>query len=167
MSLVTTGGLTAVFARADASSASATASGGQSTGQNVAVVQNPASTAPAAAGPATPAAVAPAASTTVAAATPTGLADGTYVGAASQNRWGTVQVQMTVSAGKIADVTTLQYPDSERKSVRINQSALPVLTSEALSAQSSKIHGVSGATYTSRSYVESLQSAIDQATTAA
>jgi uncharacterized protein with FMN-binding domain len=47
--------------------------------------------------------------------------------------------------------------------VRINTRAVPVLNSEALTAQSAKVHSVSGATYTSNDYVKSLQSAIDAA----
>ena len=92
-----------------------------------------------------------------------GVADGTYVGDAAQNKWGVVQVQVVYSGGQIADVQILRYPDGENKSVRINQRSLPTLISEAISAQSANVDGVSGATYTSNSYVASLQSAIDAA----
>jgi uncharacterized protein with FMN-binding domain len=94
------------------------------------------------------------------------VADGTYVGGASQNRWGTVQVQVVYSAGQITDVQILQYPNGDGKSVRISQRSLPTLIDEAISAQSADVNGVSGATYTSRSYVASLQSAIDAAKSA-
>lgn len=100
--------------------------------------------------------------TTVAAATNT-IADGTYVGVADQNRWGVVQVQVVYSGGQISDVQILAYPDGDRKSISINQRALPTLISEAISSNSANINGVSGATYTSNSYVTSLQSAIDAA----
>ena len=92
--------------------------------------------------------------------------DGTYVGAASSNRFGTVQVQVVYSGGAITDVQILSYPDGDNKSVSINQRALPTLISEALSTQNAQVDTVSGATYTSNSYTESLQSAIDAAKTA-
>ena len=91
------------------------------------------------------------------------MADGTYVGASDTNRWGTVQVQVVYSGGQVTDVQILQYPDGERKSVSINQRALPTLISESLAAQSADVNTVSGATYTSKSYRISLQSAIDAA----
>ena len=77
-----------------------------------------------------------------------------------------MQVQITVSSGVITEVTALQTPDDDHKSVEINNQAVPVLNSEALAAQSADIDSVSGATYTSDSYMVSLQSAIDQAVAA-
>lgn len=105
----------------------------------------------------------PAAGTSGGGASSTGLADGSYTGAATNTRYGPVQVRVTVAGGSISDVTVLQYPNSEREDRQINQSALPVLISETLSAQSASIDMVSGATYTSKGYVGSLQSALDQA----
>ena len=101
--------------------------------------------------------------TTATTATSGQIADGTYVGQASSNRWGTVQVQAVYSGGQLVDVQILSYPDGDRKSVQINQRALPTLIDEAITAQSADVDTVSGATYTSRSYTESLQSAIDAA----
>ena len=101
--------------------------------------------------------------TTTATAT---VADGTYVGQASTNRWGTVQVQAVYSGGKLTNVEILSSPDGERKSVAINQRALPRLIASSISAQSAAVNSVSGATYTSASYKQSLQSAIDKATAA-
>ncbi len=95
--------------------------------------------------------------------TSTGLADGTYTGGAADTRYGPVQVQITVSGGQIADVQVLDYPNSDRRDKQINEHALPILVSETTLAQSSQIDMVSGATYTSRGYISSLQSAIDQA----
>ena len=100
---------------------------------------------------------------TTAAAASGGIADGTYVGDGSRNRFGTVQVQVVYSGGQLTDVQILSYPDGDRRSIRINQVALPILIDEAIQSQSANINGVSGATYTSRSYVASLQSAIDNA----
>lgn len=93
----------------------------------------------------------------------TGLKDGTYTGKSANTRYGAVQVQITVSGGKITDVSVPRYPSSNGRDAEINQQALPMLISETLSAQSSKISMISGATYTSDGYLTSLQSAIDQA----
>jgi uncharacterized protein with FMN-binding domain len=64
-------------------------------------------------------------------------------------------------------VSVLRYPDGDRKSVSINNRALPRLIKETATAQSAEVDTVSGATYTSGSYRQSLQSAIDQARSAA
>ena len=80
-----------------------------------------------------------------------------------QTRYGPVQVQVAVSGSTITDVAVLQYPDGDGRSVQINQYALPQLINETLDAQGSGISMVSGATYTSQGYLQSLQSALDQA----
>ncbi len=72
-------------------------------------------------------------------------------------------MQAQIQNGSLIAVAVVQYPDSDGKSVRINQQALPQLQSEALSAQNAQVDTVSGATYTSNAYVTSLQSAIDEA----
>lgn len=95
--------------------------------------------------------------------TTSGLTDGTYTGGAANTRYGPVQVQITVSGGRIADVQVIDYPDSDHRDQEINQRAIPILVSETTQAQSSQISMVSGATYTSEGYIASLQSAIDQA----
>jgi uncharacterized protein with FMN-binding domain len=74
-----------------------------------------------------------------------------------------VQVELTVSDGTITDVEVVEYPDGNGKDQQINARALPVLIQETLDAQSADIDMVSGATVTSEGYVESLQSALDQA----
>ncbi|MCK2036775.1 FMN-binding protein [Microbacterium sp. SSW1-49] len=93
----------------------------------------------------------------------TGLADGAYTGASSQTRYGPVQVQLTVSGGRITDVRAIDYPDGNGRDRQINGTAIPRLVSETLQSQSAQIQMVSGATYTSDGYRSSLQSAIDQA----
>ena len=85
----------------------------------------------------------------------------TITGAVEQNRNGSFQVQVTFDGSKITAVQVLQSPE-DRRSQEINQQATPVLEQEALAAQSANIDTVSGATYTSESYKQSLQSAIDQ-----
>jgi uncharacterized protein with FMN-binding domain len=87
----------------------------------------------------------------------------TVTGSAIQTRWGPVQVQLTVSGGKITDVAMLQYPNGNGTDQQISSYALPILMQDTMSAQSANIDMVSGATYTSTGYLQSLQSAIDQA----
>ncbi|MEW1772479.1 FMN-binding protein [Streptomyces sp. NPDC086777] len=87
----------------------------------------------------------------------------TVTGDTVQTRWGPVQVKVTVKNGRVTDVTALQYPTDNPRDQEINQYALPQLRSEALAAQSASIDTVSGATYTSQGYQQSLQSALDSA----
>jgi uncharacterized protein with FMN-binding domain len=84
-------------------------------------------------------------------------------GDAADTRWGPVQVQLTVAGGTITAVSVVEYPDNNGKDKQINARALPILVRETLKAQSADIDMVSGATVTSDGYVESLQSALDQA----
>ncbi|WP_042375968.1 FMN-binding protein [Streptacidiphilus melanogenes] len=86
-----------------------------------------------------------------------------YTGQAVDTRYGPVQVRIDVSGGRISKIDVLQYPDEMQRDQDINSYALPVLNQEALSAQSAQIDSVSGATYTSDGYTQSLQSALDQA----
>jgi uncharacterized protein with FMN-binding domain len=87
----------------------------------------------------------------------------TVTGDVASTRWGPVQVQLTIADGKITDVEVVQYPDNNGKDRQINARALPTLIRETLSAQSDNIDMVSGATVTSDGYVQSLQSALDEA----
>ncbi|MFI6406603.1 FMN-binding protein [Streptomyces sp. NPDC050548] len=87
----------------------------------------------------------------------------TVTGETAQTRWGPVQVKITVTNGKITDVTAVQSPSDNPRDQEINSYALPQLKSEALAAQSASIDTVSGATYTSDGYRQSLQSALDSA----
>ena len=73
------------------------------------------------------------------------IADGTYTGGTFTNRWGPVQVEVTYQGGSITAVNVLQYPDADRKSVMINQRALPRYESETIAAQSADIASVTGA----------------------
>ncbi|MDP9483029.1 MAG: FMN-binding protein, partial [Chloroflexota bacterium] len=74
-----------------------------------------------------------------------------------------VQVQVTIANGQVADVIALQLPADRSRSAQISQYAEPILRSEALQAQNAQIDLVSGATYTSDAYAQSLQGALDQA----
>ena len=84
-------------------------------------------------------------------------------GPAVNTRYGPVQVQVTIANGKVIDVTALELPFDRSRSAAISQYAEPILRSEALQAQSAQIDLVSGATYTSDAYAQSLQAALDQA----
>ena len=94
---------------------------------------------------------------------PSGKTSGTYAGQVVQTEFGPVQVQVTIKDGRMTDVTALQLPSDHRRSAEISQYVAPMLRSEALQAQSAQIDLVSGATYTSMAYAQSLQSALDQA----
>jgi uncharacterized protein with FMN-binding domain len=78
--------------------------------------------------------------------------------------YGPMQVAVVFSGGRIVDVRALQTPNDEDRSVMLAQLAVPVLRQEVLTAQSARIDTVSGATYTSESYAQSVQYAIDHAT---
>lgn len=86
----------------------------------------------------------------------------TLTGDVVPSRYGNTQVQVTIANGKITSVTALQLPVGGR-SGGISQYVEPILSTEALTAQSANIDIVSGATYTSEAYAQSLQSALDQA----
>ena len=87
----------------------------------------------------------------------------TLVGQAVQTQYGVVQVEATVQGSRIANVKFLQLTAFDGHSQQINSYAAPILLQQTLTAQSSQIDGVSGASYTSAGYVQSLQSALDQA----
>ena len=92
----------------------------------------------------------------------------------SAGQWGDVQVTIVVKkttttviktkkktvARRITSVTVPVYPDHTDRSIFINQQALPYLIQETLQAQSTGINMISGATYTSQGFGQSLQSAI-------
>lgn len=84
-------------------------------------------------------------------------------GDVAQTQWGPVQVQLVIENGTITDVKVLQYPSGNPRDVEINNYALPILIQETTQAQSAQIDMVSGATVTSTGYLQSLQSALDQA----
>ncbi|MFG2688231.1 FMN-binding protein [Streptomyces sp. NPDC048405] len=94
----------------------------------------------------------------------TGAGQGTQVltGDAAQTQYGPVQVRVTVSGGKITGVETLQAPKGGR-SDQVTADAVPKLDRAAVAAGNADIDAVSGATYTSAGYKQSLQSALDRA----
>jgi uncharacterized protein with FMN-binding domain len=90
----------------------------------------------------------------------------TAVGDAIQFRYGVVQVKATVRAGQLTAVQTTSLQGDGGRSQSIDEQAEPLLRQEALQAHSANIDIVSGATYTSQAYAQSLQSAIDRARSA-
>ncbi|MEO8555033.1 MAG: FMN-binding protein [Actinomycetota bacterium] len=86
-----------------------------------------------------------------------------YTGGVADTRWGPVQVQITVRGGKITRSRAVQYPQGTNVDAQINSYALPILDQEVVQKQSVSIDAISGATVTSDGYLQSLQSAIDQA----
>lgn len=89
--------------------------------------------------------------------------NGTYTGLVADAFYGNVQVQVTISGGKITDVQFLQYPSDRSTSVYINSQAMPLLKQEAIQAQSANVSGVSGASATSAAFIQSLTDALSQA----
>lgn len=89
--------------------------------------------------------------------------DGTYTGAAETTRFGTTQVKVTISGGRITEISTVQLNQADPRSYQISVGAAPTLRSEVLAKQTAAVDVVSGATYTSDAYEASLQSALDQA----
>ncbi len=87
---------------------------------------------------------------------------GTVTGDVANQRFGPIQVEITVAKGTITDIQLLQQP-SDGRSRWINSQAVPILVSQALQAQSTSIDGVSGATLTSQAFVTSLASALQKA----
>ena len=94
--------------------------------------------------------------------TPTVAQDVTIVGSTVQTRYGPLQVSVTFAGADITAVQALQAPSWHGESRQINAYAIPILTQEAVAADSASIDAVSGATVTTQAYRQSLQSAIDQ-----
>jgi uncharacterized protein with FMN-binding domain len=86
----------------------------------------------------------------------------TVTGPAVQTPFGSVQVRVSSHGRRITSVTAVRLPNDTGYSQLLSQTAGPQLRREALTAQSAHIDAVSGATYTSDSYAQSLQSALDQ-----
>ena len=89
--------------------------------------------------------------------------NGTFTGADAANFFGDVIVRVVISNGHITDVQAVKLPTDRAYSAYVSQVAGPLLRTEALQAQSANINVISGATYTSQSYAQSLESALQQA----
>ncbi|MFG2718974.1 FMN-binding protein [Streptomyces sp. NPDC048416] len=93
----------------------------------------------------------------------TGVRTGDFTGDVIGTRYGPVQVSVTLDKGRLTAVNVLQVPSERGRDQEIAARAVPRLTEEALGAQSAQIDAVSGASYTSEGYIQSLQSALDRA----
>jgi uncharacterized protein with FMN-binding domain len=82
-------------------------------------------------------------------------------GHVANTAYGPVQIQLIMRNSKIVKVAVLIQPANTINDIQIGQFAFPKLISETLTAQTAKIDAVSGASYTSAGYIQSLQSALD------
>jgi len=94
---------------------------------------------------------------------PAGTAAKTATGKLATNPYESFQVKVTVSGTKITKVEVAGLKTKDKKSEQIATGALPKLQQATLAANSADVDTVSGATFTTKSYRESLQSALDQA----
>jgi uncharacterized protein with FMN-binding domain len=85
----------------------------------------------------------------------------TIDGSVVDTPYGPVQVAVVLSGSHITDVQALQTPTLGSRSVRLAELATPILRQEVLQAQSAQVDTVSGATYTSEGYAQSVQYALD------
>jgi uncharacterized protein with FMN-binding domain len=92
-----------------------------------------------------------------------GFVDGTYIGPVTDAYYGLIQIQASVQGGRLTALKVLKYPSDRRTSVSINRQALPMLRDEAISAQSAHVDIISGATLTSRAFIQSLGGALKKA----
>ncbi len=87
----------------------------------------------------------------------------TAVGPQVNYSWGVLSVSVTVSGTKITKVGIGSLDDGGNpRSQSIDQNSIPQLEQQALAAQSANIQGVSGASYTSAGFKQSLQAALQQ-----
>lgn len=90
--------------------------------------------------------------------------DGSYTGAVgSASQYGDIQVKAIITGGKITDIQYLQFPMGGGHTAEVTAMAQPLLKQEAIAAQSANINTISGATQDTEGFIQSLQSALDQA----
>lgn len=92
-----------------------------------------------------------------------GYKDGEYTGISADAFYGFIQVKAVIQNGKLTDVQFLQYPNDRNRSIEINSMAMPYLKQEAIVAQSANVDIVTGATDTTKAFIESLSSALGKA----
>lgn len=91
-----------------------------------------------------------------------GTAVTTITGDPENTPYGNVQVAVSFRGKVITGVTVLQIPNAGNYDQAVAQGAPPILLQEILSSQSANVNTVSGGTYTSNGYLQSVQSAIDK-----
>jgi uncharacterized protein with FMN-binding domain len=92
-----------------------------------------------------------------------GYKDGTYTGTTANAVYGQLQVVVTISGGKITDVTFPVFPNSPGHTSQVSASALPALKQEAVVSQNANVAIVSGATQDSQAFQQSLAAALAMA----
>jgi uncharacterized protein with FMN-binding domain len=115
--------------------------------------------------PAAPGALAtgPAQAGSTARATPAAGPPGTVHGPAVNYGYGELATRVAISNGRITGVSVPVLKVAEQFSQELADRSIPVLRHEVLAAQSAHIQAVSGATYTSEAYAQSVQAALDKA----
>lgn len=83
-------------------------------------------------------------------------------GTPEQYGYGQLSVRVTMSGGKIVQVAVATLQTADTYSQQLADQVIPILRREVLSAQSARISGLTGATYTSEAYAASVQSALDK-----
>lgn len=89
--------------------------------------------------------------------------NGVYISSVTDAIYGPLQIEVTISDGKISGVKFLKYPNDRDRSIQINTQAMPYLKQEAIAAQIAKVDIVSGATQTSLAFREAMTSVLLQA----
>ena len=132
---------------------------------NLAIGSTPSSTVPAASKPAQtpPTSTGPVSGPRTSPTTVAPSATRTVTGSLVQFGYGQLSVRVTLTGKRITNVTLGQIQVAEQTSAIIAQESIPILQREVLSAQSARINAVSGATYTSEAYAQSLQAALTHA----
>jgi len=93
----------------------------------------------------------------------TGFKDGTYIGLETSSMYGKAKAQVIISNGQITDVQFLEYPNDRQTSIMKSNMAMPIIKQEVIQSQSVNVNTVSGATQTSESFIQSISSALSQA----
>lgn len=89
--------------------------------------------------------------------------NGEYTSPVADAVYGPLQIKVVVNDQKISDVQFLQYPNNKEPSITINKQAILILKLETIVAQNADIEAVSGATATSKAYIESLKTILSRA----
>ncbi|HEY2044616.1 MAG TPA: ferric reductase-like transmembrane domain-containing protein [Jatrophihabitans sp.] len=102
-------------------------------------------------------------SATATSGVPTPSGQITVVGAVERTLFSSVQVAAVLVHGRLVDVHALILPNVDARSRQLSAMSEPILRREAIVTDGTRIDSVSGASYTSAGYAQSLQSALDQA----
>ncbi len=89
--------------------------------------------------------------------------DGVYVGPRVENIKGGYQAQVTIQDGTITAVDPVEAGTSDPESLRVNAFAVPTIVERVLEAQSADVEFVSGSSFTSPAFIESVEGALEEA----